>query len=106
MVLSLIGLLLLTACQASGSGVESGVESGDEFGVECPDDLSFVRPQLVTPTEAQAEILGPDTVEQQLTEPIDDMIERGGGIEPSITSAEAVRAAVPGGSGEQGQRPS
>lgn len=74
----LLGLLALGACR-----------SAEPHGANvCPYDLSFVRSRLVTPTDVQAAFLGADTVEQQLSEPIDEMIRRGGGIEPSIATGE------------------
>lgn len=54
----------------------------------CPENLSGVRDRLVTPYDQLAGFIGPDELESTLTKPIDAMIERGGGFEPSIASGE------------------
>ena len=54
----------------------------------CPENLSAVKDKLVTPYDQLAAFIGPDQLQSTLTKPVDEMIERGGGFEPSIASGE------------------
>ncbi len=51
---------------------------------ECPKDLSFVTPQLVTPYPQLEAFIGKEALDATLHKSIDESIVTGGGIERSI----------------------
>jgi hypothetical protein len=69
-------LLLLAGCAATGDRQI------------CAKDLSYVKEKLVTPYPELEAFIGKEALEATLHKPIDDMIARGGGIEPSIRGGE------------------
>lgn len=64
--------------------------TGEAAREECPVDLSHVEPLLVTPPEGvelmlgDGETTGAERLRRTLTRPVDEMIEKDGGIEASI----------------------
>jgi hypothetical protein len=69
-------LVLLAGCAATGDRQI------------CAKDLSFVKEKLVTPYPKLEAFIGKEALEATLHKSIDDMITRGGGIEPSIRGGE------------------
>ena len=55
---------------------------------QCPKDLSFVTPQLVTPYPKLEAFIGKEALDSTLHKPIDQSIVHGGGIERSIRMGE------------------
>jgi hypothetical protein len=70
--------LLMAACASQAPAPPS-----------CPKDLSFVKDKLVTPYAELEAFIGKQALDATLHKPVDEMIKRGGGIEASITGAEA-----------------
>lgn len=76
-----LALILLGAC-ADDSG--NGGAPAAAVPASCPANLAFVKDKLVTPYPELEAFIGKDALDSTLSEPIDDMIARGGGIEASI----------------------
>ncbi len=75
-------LLMLTACTTASEAPPPAPAPAKE----CAKDLSYLRPQLVTPYDKLDAYMGPGVLESTLHKPIDDSIEHGGGIDRSIQS--------------------
>jgi len=82
-----LGLALITlgAC-ADNTGTGSAPAAA--VPASCPATLAFVKDKLVTPYPKLEAFIGKDALDATLSEPIDDMIARGGGIEASIQGGE------------------
>jgi hypothetical protein len=76
----LLALLALTAC-ADMTGPPPAPK-------ECPRDLAYLTPQLVTPYPKLEAFIGKDALAATLHKPIDDSIVHGGGPERSIQMTE------------------
>jgi hypothetical protein len=94
-----IMLALLAACSTSTGGMPAPAgpataslpatpTPAPAVPTHCPENLSAVKDKLVTPYDQLAAFIGPDQLEATLTKPVDVMIERGGGFQPSIASGE------------------
>jgi hypothetical protein len=81
-----IMLALLAAC--STTEPETTAMTVPPAPKSCPENLAFVKSELVTPYDQLAGFIGPDELEATFSKPVDAMIERGGGFEPSIASGE------------------
>ena len=79
-LLSALALLALSAC-ADLTGPPPAPK-------ECPRDLSYLTPQLVTPYPKLEAFIGKDALEATLHKPIDESIVHGGGPERSIQMTE------------------
>jgi hypothetical protein len=77
-----VGILLALCLLALSACAETTTAPSQP--AECPKDLSFVKPQLVTPYDELDAYMGPGVLESTLHKPIDDSIAHGGGIERSI----------------------
>jgi hypothetical protein len=75
-ILLSFSLLVLSAC-ADMTGAPSPPK-------DCPKDLSFVTPQLVTPYPQLEAFIGKEALDATLHKSIDESIVTGGGIERSI----------------------
>jgi hypothetical protein len=73
-------LVLLAACSTTGPAPAPPPS--------CPENLSAAKARLITPYDELASFIGPDELEATFTKPVDEMIARGGGFEPSIASGE------------------
>jgi len=76
-----LALMALGAC-AEDSG--TGSTPAAAVPASCPATLAFVKDKLVTPYPELEAFIGKDALDATLSEPIDDMIARGGGIDASI----------------------
>jgi hypothetical protein len=85
-----IMLALLAAC--STTEPETTAMTAPPAPQRCPENLAFVKSKLVTPYDQLAGFIGPDELDATFSKPIDAMIERGGGYEPSIASGETTIA--------------
>jgi len=79
--LLLLGLasLALGACADTG-----GTAPAASVPASCPATLAYVKEKLVTPYPELESFIGKEALDATLSEPIDDMIARGGGIDASI----------------------
>ena len=75
-------LFLLAACTTTGEA-PAPIPAPPQ---ECPKDLAYLQPSLVTPYDKLDAFMGPGVLESTLHKPIDDSIEHGGGIDRSIQS--------------------
>lgn len=74
-----LALMALGACADNG-----GSPPAAAVPASCPATLAFVKEKLVTPYPELEAFIGKDALNATLSEPIDDMIQRGGGIDASI----------------------
>lgn len=79
--LLLLGLasVALGACADTG-----GTAPAASVPASCPATLAYVKEKLVTPYPELESFIGKEALDATLSEPIDDMIARGGGIDASI----------------------
>jgi hypothetical protein len=76
-----LALMALGAC-ADNAGTSSAPAASVQ--TSCPATLAFVKDKLVTPYPELEAFIGKDALDATLSEPIDNMIARGGGIDASI----------------------
>lgn len=78
---ALLGLMLALAGCA-----DSGVASAPATvaPASCPETLAYLKDRLVTPYAELETFMSKEALDKTFSEPIDDMIARGGGIEASI----------------------
>lgn len=81
-----IGLtaLLLAACADTGGGNAPAAAVPES----CPETLAFVKDRLVTPYPQLEAFMTKEVLDSTFSEPIDQMIARGGGIDASIQGGE------------------
>jgi hypothetical protein len=78
-------LLLGLALMALGACADTaGTAPAASVPPSCPATLAYVKDKLVTPYPELEAFIGKDALDATLSEPIDDMIVRGGGIDASI----------------------
>jgi hypothetical protein len=75
-------LLLLAACTTTDEAPAPTPAPPQE----CPEDLAYLQPSLVTPYDKLDSFMGPGVLESTLHKPIDESVEHGGGIDRSIQS--------------------
>jgi len=74
-----LALMALGACaDTAGTGPAASVPAS------CPATLAYVKDKLVTPYPELEAFIGKDALDATLSEPIDDMIARGGGLDASL----------------------
>lgn len=74
-----LALMALGACADT-----AGTAPAASVPESCPATLAYVKDKLVTPYPELEAFIGKDALDATLSEPIDDMIARGGGIDASI----------------------
>ncbi|HXQ42086.1 MAG TPA: hypothetical protein VN821_12520 [Candidatus Udaeobacter sp.] len=74
-----LALMALGACADT-----AGTAPAASVPASCPATLAYVKDKLVTPYPELEAFIGKDALDATLSEPIDDMIARGGGIDASI----------------------
>ena len=79
--LLLLGLMAMALAACADTG---GPAPAASVPASCPATLAFVKDKLVTPYPQLEAYIGKEALDATLSEPIDDMIARGGGIDASI----------------------
>ena len=81
--------LLLAGLGLAGCATPPGTEPAPPAAVEpdCPATLAFVKPQLVTPPADLEEFIGKAELDETFNKPVDEMIDKSGGIERSLAGA-------------------
>ncbi len=74
-----LALMALGACADTG-----GTAPAASVPESCPATLAYVKDKLVTPYADLEAFIGKDALDATLSEPIDDMIARGGGLDASL----------------------
>ena len=88
--LSAPGLCLGLASLLLASCADTGASNPPAAAVpeSCPETLAFVKDRLVTPYPQLEAFMTKEVLDNTFSEPIDQMIARGGGIEASIQGGE------------------
>ncbi len=77
-------LVLGLALMALGACADTADTAPAAAPASCPATLAYVKDKLVTPYPELEAFIGKDALDATLSEPIDDMIARGGGLDASL----------------------
>ena len=65
----------------------SGCAAPQAVAPSCPATLAYVKPNLVTPMPDLEEFIGKAELDETFNKPVDEMIDKSGGIERSLAGA-------------------